>query len=218
MYRKRSYPKRSEAPIEKEWIPHTNLGKVVQEGKIVSLEEIFSQGYRIQEPEIVDRLLPNIQKEVLDMGIVQKQTDAGENSRFRVIVAVGNEDGYVGVGSGKVKQIRNAIDKATMYAKLKVIPIRRGCGSWECGCDKPHSLPFKCLGKCGSVKVELVPGPRGLGIVASEAATTILKLAGVKDCWSRSFGSTNTVSSLAFAVYDALRNTYGMVTPQEQIR
>ncbi len=203
---------------EKEWIPRTKLGKLVFEGKIVSMDEVFTQGYRIQETEIVDRLLPNLRQEVLDMGIVQKQTDAGEQSRFRVIVAVGNEDGYVGVGSGKAKQVRVAIEKAAMYAKLNVIPVLRGCGSWECGCGRPHSLPFKVSGKCGSVRIELIPGPRGLGIVANRVASTILKLAGVKDCWSRSYGSTSTTSSLAFAVYDALKNTYKTVTPEDWAR
>lgn len=203
---------------EKEWTPRTKLGKLVFEGKIVSMGEVFTQGYRIQETEIVDRLLPNLHQEVLDIGIVQKQTDAGEQSRFRVVVAVGNEDGYMGVGSGKAKQVRVAIEKAAMYAKLNIIPVFRGCGSWECGCRKPHSLPFKVSGKCGSVRVEFIPGPRGLGIVANRVASTILKLAGVKDCWSRSYGSTCTTSSLAFAVYDALKNTYKTVTPEDWAR
>ncbi len=206
------------AAEEQIWVPRTKLGRLVNEGKIASLDDIFVQGYRIQEPEIVDRLLPNYQHEVLNMGIVQKQTDAGEHSRFKVVAVVGNGDGYVGVGSGKVKQVRNAIDKAVMYAKLNITPIRRGCGSWECRCDKPHSIPFRVVGKCGSVRVELVPGPRGLGIVASEVAAVILRMAGVSDCWSRSSGSTNTVSSLAFAVYDALRNTYRMVAPADWSR
>ncbi|MEM3736766.1 MAG: 30S ribosomal protein S5 [Candidatus Bathyarchaeia archaeon] len=198
---------------EQLWSPRTKLGKLVNEGKITSLDEIFAQGYRIQEAEIVDKLLPNLKQEVLNISIVQKQTDAGEHSRFKVIAVVGNEDGYVGVGTSKLKQVRDAIDKAVMYAKLNITPIRRGCGSWECRCDQPHSLPFITVGKCGSVKVELVPGPRGLGLVASEVATIILRMAGISDCWSRSSGSTNTVSSLAFAVYDALRNTYRTATP-----
>ncbi|RLI28027.1 MAG: 30S ribosomal protein S5, partial [Candidatus Hecatellales archaeon] len=155
---------------ESEWVPRTKLGRLVLEGKIVSIEEVFTYGYRIQEPEIVDRLIPNLKQEVLSMGIVQKQTDAGEQSRFRVIVAVGNEDGYVGVGSGKAKQIRLAVDKASMYAKLNITPVRRGCGSWECGCGKPHSVPFRVEGKCGSVRFEIIPGPRGLGLVANEMA------------------------------------------------
>lgn len=202
----------------KVWVPKTRLGHMVAEGKIVSLEEIFAQGLRIQEPEIVDRLLPNIQQEVLTMGIVQKQTDAGEKSRFKVIVIVGDGKGYLGIGTGKSRPIRLGIDKATMYAKLNLIPTRRGCGSWECGCNLNHSLPFKVEGKCGSVRIELLPAPRGLGIVAGESASVVLKMAGIKDCWSKSFGSTKTMVSVIFATYDALRNTYRMLTPQDWVR
>lgn len=190
---------------------------MVMEGKLVSIEEVFSQGLKIQEPEVVDKLLPNLKDEVLSMNIVQKQTDAGEQTRFKVFVVVGNEDGYIGVGSGKAKQVRAAIEKAKMYSKMSITPVRRGCGSWECACNKPHSLPFRTVGKCGSVKVELLPGPRGLGIVANDVSSIVLKIAGVKDCWSRSFGSTETTSSLALAVYDALKNTYRIMTPQDWV-
>lgn len=197
------------------WTPRTKMGKLVQEGKITSLEEIFLQGQRVLEPEIIDVLLPNLQQKVLGVGLVQKQTDAGERSRFKAVVAVGDSEGYVGVGLGKAKQVRTAISKATAQAKLAVVPIRRGCGSWECGCKLPHSLPFKIQGKCGSVAVEMHPGPRGLGLVGGEVVKTLLGLAGIKDCWTRTFGSTNTLTSMAYAVYDALKNSYIMVTVAE---
>ncbi len=199
------------------WVPKTKVGKLVQAGDIVSLEDIFTQGLRIMEPEIVDVLLPNLQQEVLGIGFVQKQTDAGEKSRFKAVVAVGNGDGYIGIGDGKAKQVRTGIDKATLQAKLNITPARRGCGSWECGCGQPHSLPFKVRGKCGSVSIEILPGPRGLGLVGGEIPKTVLRLAGIHDCWTRSFGSTSTLSSTAFAVYDALKSTYRVVTPQDWI-
>ncbi|MEM3003756.1 MAG: 30S ribosomal protein S5 [Candidatus Bathyarchaeia archaeon] len=197
------------------WTPKTTIGKLVQEGKITSLQEIFLQGQRVLEPEIIDVLLPNLQQRVLGIGLAQKQTDAGERSRFKAVVAVGDTEGYVGVGLGKAKQVRTAISKATAQAKLAVIPIRRGCGSWECGCRLEHSLPFKVQGKCGSVRVELYPGPRGLGLVGGEVVKTILSLTGVRDCWTRTFGSTNTLTSIAYAVYEALRSTYTLVTVTE---
>jgi len=200
------------------WIPKTKVGKFVQDGHIVSLEEIFTQGMKIMEPEIVDVLLPNLQQEVLGIGFVQKQTDAGERSRFKAIVVVGNGEGYVGVGDGKARQVRTAIDKATIQAKLNIIPVRRGCGSWECGCNLPHSLPFEVKGKCGSVRIEIIPGPRGLGLVGGEIPKIILRMAGVKDCWTRTYGSTSTLASTAFAVYDGLRSTYKVVTPEDWVR
>jgi len=199
------------------WVPKTKVGRMVQAGQIVSLEDIFTQGLKIKEPEIIDVLLPGLKQEVLGIGFVQKQTDAGEKSRFKAIVAVGNGTGYLGVGGGKARQVRSAIDKATLNAKLNVVPIRRGCGSWECGCGQPHSIPFKVWGKCGSVGIEIIPGPRGLGLVGGETPKTILTLSGVKDCWTRSFGSTGTLGSMAYAIYEALRSTYRIVTPKDWV-
>ena len=200
-----------------EWIPRTRLGKMIHEGRISSMEEIFMEGLRIREPEIVDVLLPDLQEEVLNINLVQKQTDAGEKSQFKAIVAVGNRDGYVGLGSGKAKQVRTAIEKGAVDARLNVTLVRRGCGSWECGCGKPHSLPFKVQGKCGGVEIVLVPGPRGLGIVANEVGKIILGLAGVNDCWTKSYGSTKTIPSFAYAVFNALRETYSLVTPKDWV-
>lgn len=188
---------------------------MVQEGRITSLHEVFAEGYRIQETEIVDTLLPNLQQEVLDINLVQKQTDAGEKSRFKALVVVGNYEGFFGLGVGKAKQVREAIQKAVLDAKLNVVPVKRGCGSWECGCGDPHTLPFQVEGRCGSVKIQLLPAPRGLGVVAGDVAKTIISFVGIKDCWTRSFGSTRTVPSFAYATYDALKNTYRIVSPTE---
>ena len=199
------------------WIPRTKLGKMISEGNISSMEEIFSEGFKIREPEIVDALLPELQEEVININLVQKQTDAGEKSQFKAIVVVGNRDGYVGLGSGKAQQVRTAIQKGAADARLNITLVRRGCGSWECGCGRPHSLPFQVQGKCGGVQVVLIPGPRGLGVVASEEAKIILDLAGVKDCWTRSYGSTRTIPSFACAVFNALRKTYSFVTPKDWV-
>lgn len=201
-----------------EWKPRTKLGKMILEGHVSSIEEVFTEGLKIREPQIVDVLIPDLQEEVINISLVQKQTDAGEKSRFKAIVAVGNRDGYVGLGSAKARQVRTAIEKAAMDARLNITLVRRGCGSWECACGKPHSLPFEIRGKCGGVEIVLIPGPRGLGVVASEGAKVILGLAGVKDCWTRSYGSTRTVPSFAYAVFDALRKTYSLITPEEWVK
>ena len=141
---------------------------------------------------------------------MQKQTDAGERSRFRAIVAVGNSDGLIGLGMGKAARVRNAIEKGIKDAKMNIYPIRRGCGSWECDCDEPHTLPFKIHGKSGSVIVTLYPGAKGLGLVAGDIAKRILKLAGVKDCWSKSLGATKTTTSFSLATLDALKKNLHM--------
>ncbi|MEM2856563.1 MAG: 30S ribosomal protein S5 [Candidatus Nitrosocaldaceae archaeon] len=193
-----------------EWKPRTKLGMLIASGEIKSMEEVFSLGYRIQESEITEKLLPDIKSEVIHVGIVQKQTDAGEFTRFKAIVAAGNGNGFLGLGEGKAKQMRNAIEKATKEAYMNIIPIRLGCGSWECRCTNNHSVPYRVSGKGGSVRIELIPAPRGLGIVAGDNIKTMLRLAGIKDVWTRSFGSTNTASSTSKALYEALRNTFSM--------
>ena len=210
--------RRQSSESVEEWVPRTRLGKMIQEGKITSIEEVFTAGLQMREPQIVDALVPDLQEEVININLVQKQTDAGEKSRFKAIVAVGNRDGYIGLGSGKASQVRNAIEKAAADARLKIVPVRRGCGSWECGCGRLHSIPFQVEGKTGGVRVIFVPGPRGLGLVASEVAKVILGLAGIKDCWTRSYGSTRTIPSFAYAVFDALKQTYSLIVPTDWVK
>lgn len=220
MRRRRRFrrPRRRETDISETWTPKTSLGRMIKEGHVTSMEEISVEGLKIREPEIVDLLLSDLQEEVIHINLVQKQTDAGERSRFKAIVAVGNREGYIGLGDGKASQVRTAIEKAATNARLNVGFIRRGCGSWECGCRRPHSLPFKAEGKHSGVKVMIIPGPRGLGLVANEPAKLILRLAGVRDCWTRSLGSTRTIPSFAYAVFKALKKTYSVVTPQDWVR
>lgn len=204
--RQREDRRREQAP----WVPKTRLGVLVSTGKITSIEEIFESGQRIKEAEIVKHLLPDMKSNVVSVGIVQKQTDAGEITKFAAVVAVGNESGWFGVGRGKAVQMRSAIDKATNDAYLNIIPVKLGCGSWECRCGMLHSVPFRISGKGGSVRVEIIPAPRGLGLVAGETVRNLLTLAGVKDSWTRTYGSTNTMSSIANAVYDALKKIHGI--------
>jgi small subunit ribosomal protein S5 len=193
-----------------EWKPRTTLGTQVQTGKITTMDQIYENGWRIQEAEIVKHLLPDMKSQVVHVGIVQKQTDAGEMTRFNALVAVGNEAGWFGIGKGKASQMRISIDKATNASFLNVIPVKLGCGSWECKCNQLHSVPFKVRGRGGSVTIDIIPGPRGLGLVAGANIKSLLKLAGLKDAWTKSFGSTNTMSSTTKAVFNALRSTYSV--------
>ncbi|MCF8885417.1 MAG: 30S ribosomal protein S5 [Nitrososphaerota archaeon] len=199
--------------MESSWIPKTKVGRMVKSGQITSIDEIFANNLKITEPEIVDYLLPGLEQEVIDIKLVQKQTDAGERSRFKAIAVVGNRDGYVGLGTGKSVHVVSAIEKAIRNAKMNLTPVVRGCGSWECSCGTPHSLPVKVEGKWGSVKIQLLPGPRGLGIVAGETARIVLDLAGVQDVWTKTFGETRTTLSFAGATYMALKNTNKIILP-----
>ena len=202
-------------PVPEDWEPKTRLGKMVKEGRFTSIYDIFHYGYVIKEPEIVKLLVPDLEYEVIEIRLVQKQTDSGERSKFRAVVVVGNKAGLVGVGVDKDRQVPQAIQKALNRALLNIVPVKRGCGSWECGCGAPHSIAISSEGKWGSVKVYLKPAPRGLGIVAGDTAKKVIQLAGVEDVWAIAFGETRTPLSFAMATYDALRNTYKLVLPRK---
>ena len=201
-------PRRRRPEVEEVWIPKTSIGKRVLSGEINSMEEILSNGLRIQEAGIVKKLLPDLKTEVIDVGIIQKMTPNGQSTRFKALVAAGNENGWLGIGMGKSKQMRIAIEKANNAAYLSVSPVKLGCGSWECRCDQKHSVPFKVKGKGGSVTVEIIPAPRGLGLVAGPKIRNLLKMAGLKDAWTTAKGSTPTMNSTSKAVLECLRYTF----------
>jgi len=201
-------PRRRYQKVEEVWIPKTSIGKRVVAGEINSMEEILSQGLRIQEAGIIKKLLPDLKTEVIDVGIIQKMTPNGQSTRFKALVAAGNENGWLGIGMGKSKQMRIAIEKANNAAYLNVSPVKLGCGSWECRCDQKHSVPFKVKGKGGSVTIEILPAPRGLGLVAGRKIRNLLRLAGLKDAWTTAKGSTPTMNSTSKAVLNCLRQTF----------
>ncbi len=203
------FQRRERKRVEEEvWIPKTNLGKKVVSGEIDSMAEILSKGLRIQESGVVKKLLPDLKTEVIDVGIIQKMTPNGQSTRFKALVAAGNENGWLGIGMGKSKQMRIAIEKANNAAYLNVSPVKLGCGSWECRCDQKHSVPFKVKGKGGRVTIEILPGPRGLGLVAGGKIRDLLQLAGLKDAWTTAKGSTATMNSTSKALLNCLRQTF----------
>lgn len=205
---------------EKEWTPKTDLGRDVLNGKITNIDQILSDSRTILEPEIVDRLVPNLDSALLNIGQskgkfgggkrsiwrqTQKKTKEGNKPKFGACVVVGNHDGYVGIGYGKAKETMPARGKAVKNAKINLISVKRGCGSWACGCKQHHTIPFSVLGKCGSVRVLLKPAPKGTGLVSESEIKKILELAGVKDVYSKAFGQARTKINLAKACFDALK-------------
>jgi small subunit ribosomal protein S5 len=185
---------------------------MVKAGQITSVEEILKNNYVIKEKEILDVLVPNLKEEVIDIKMVQKQTDAGEQSRFQCSVVVGNTDGFVGIFSSKNKEVGPGIRKGIAKAKLHMIPVKRGCGSWECNCGGHHSIPFETTGKMGSVRVTLKPAPKGTGLVCSDTAKIVLRLAGITDIWTMTKGNTKNRANMAKAVFNALENMYKIMT------
>jgi len=190
-----------------EWFPKTRLGKLVKEGQVTTMQEAIESGLPIKEPEIIDALIPDIEDEVLDINMVQRMTDSGRRVKFRAAVIVGDENGYIGFGEAKDVQVGMAIRKAINKAKINVVPIKRACGSWECECDNPHTVPFEVKGKSGSVTISLKPAPLGLGLAAGTTAKKVLEKAGIKDVWTNSMGKTRTTINFAKATFNALKAT-----------
>jgi small subunit ribosomal protein S5 len=199
-----------------EWTPKTRLGSMFLRGEVTTMSQALATKLPLREPEIVDILLPDLKDEVIDVNIVQRMTDSGRRVKFRITVAVGNGDGFVGIGRAKGKEVGPSIRKAIDNAKLNIIEIKRGCGSWECGCGTPHSLPFEVVGKAGSVEVHLKPAPRGISLATGDVAKSILTLAGVKDSWGFVGGHTKTTINYAIATFEALRQTSKVRVTEDQ--
>jgi len=194
------------------WHPVTKLGRLVKNKKIVSLEDIFLFSLPIKEYQIVDYFLKDeLKDEVMKVMPVQKQTTAGQRTRFKAFVAVGDCNGHVGLGVKCSAEVANAIRGAIERAKLNIVPVRRGY--WGGTFGKPHTIPTKVTGKCGSVTMRLIPAPRGTGLSAARVPKKVLQFAGVQDIYTSATGATRTLGNFVKATYQALAKTYSVLTP-----
>lgn len=203
------------------WEPKTRLGRDVKDGKIKDIDEILDSNKKILEEQIVDYLM-NIRSDLISIGQAkgkfgggkrrawrqtQRKTKEGNVPTFSSMAIVGDRNGHVGIGVGKARETLPARDKAIRKAKLNLIKIIRTCASFDCSCTEKHTIPFEISGKSGSVKVTLIPAPQGTGLVVANELKKILKLAGVKDVYSKTFGNKRTTFNLAKACIEALRKT-----------
>merc|ERR1711972_453166 len=201
---------------EEEWKPTTKLGRLVKSGKVTSFEEIFRFAIPIKEPQIVDHLVKRNQNtlkdEVMKVKPVQKQTKAGQRTRFKAWVLIGDEAGHIGLGQKAHKEVQGAIKGATLDAKMNFYPVRKGY--WGNKIGLPHTVPFKMTGQCGSVRCRLVPAPRGTAIVGAPTSKKVLQFAGIHDCYTQSRGSTRTKGNFLYAIFRAVRKSYSFLTPE----
>ncbi|MBT7062962.1 30S ribosomal protein S5 [Candidatus Woesearchaeota archaeon] len=201
------------------WRPKTELGRRVKSKEITDIAEIIESGHRIMEAEIVDMLIPDLETDFILIGQAkgkfgggkrrifrqtQKKTKEGNKPVFSVMAVVG-KDGYVGIGIGRAKETMPSRDKAVRNAKLNLTQISRGCGSWQCTCGEPHSIPFKMEGKEASVEVKFMPAPKGTGLVIDNEIKKIFRLAGIKDVWCKTKGQSRQKANLVSATMKALK-------------
>ena len=214
-----------------QWVPKTELGKEVFEGKI-GLADIFKNGRKIKEAKMVEYLIHDLKTEIVFIGdspgkgggsrkTPTKRTarmhSSGRRYKTSSLMLVGNSNGYIGMGRSDSKDNRTAIAKATEKAKLSIIPVERGCGSWECACNDKHSIPFTVEGKAGSVRVVLIPAPKGLGLCIGDEAKKMMRLAGIKDIWSKTFGDSRSRGNYMEAVFNAFKKMNAMKIEHEDI-
>jgi len=222
------------SPVDlSKWIPRTELGRKVMNGEIKSIHQIFELGYVIREPEIIDYLFPNLSEEIIYIGgmpgkgggkmrtplrITTRMHRSGRRRTIHALMTVGNKNGVVGVGYAIGKDAKSAIEKAGRQARLNVMLIRRGCGSWECNCCGTHSIPFKAEGKRGSVKVFLIPAPKGISLGVADEIKKVMRLAGIHDLWMKSRGDTGTRVNFIFAVFEAFKNLNKLKADDDAIK
>ncbi len=212
---------RGQTGVSDAWNPKTNLGLEVKSGKIKDMDEILKNNRKIMESEISDSLL-DLKTDLISIGQskgkfgggkrrawrqTQRKTEEVNVPTFSAMAIVGDENGHVGFGYGKSMETLPARDKALRQAKLNIIKVTRSCSGFDCDCSELHTVPFKVTGKSGSVRITLIPAPQGTGLVVANELKKVLKLAGIKDVYSKSFGKARTSFNLIKACFDALEKT-----------
>ena len=193
-----------------QWVPKTAIGKKVKDGEIKSIQELFDRNYTVMEPEIFDVLVSGPLESLVDFKKTTRVTRQGRNFSFRATVIIGDGQEFIGIGTGKDKERFPAIRKATRNAKLDLVRVRKGVGSWESSATTGASMPYRVAGKSASVRVELMPAPEGTGLVVGEAIKDVMRFAGVKDVWSKTSGNTRSKLDFVKAAVNALSNTTKM--------
>ena len=211
------------------WQPKTELGRQVKTGELTSIDAVLSTGKKVLEPEIIDALMTT-ENELLLIGQAkgkfgggqrrifrqtQKKTRDGNTQSFATCAVIGDRDGHVGVGFGKSKETVPAREKALRQAKLNMIQVRRGTGSWEDQSTEAHSIPFAVEGKCGSYTIRLMPAPKGKGLICDKEVAKILALAGINNIWAKSFGQTKNKINVIKATMQALRRLSKVYVTEE---
>ncbi|MFO7793653.1 MAG: 30S ribosomal protein S5 [Candidatus Nanohaloarchaea archaeon] len=219
----------AEQESEEIWKPKTKLGKKVANGEITDIVEALDYERPIMEPELVDQLV-DLDEEVILIGgtpgkgggkrrTVSKRTarmhKSGARYSSNAMTVLGDRNRVIGLGTGESEDTRASIDDANREAKLNLIKVPKGNGSWEDTGEDNSSIPYAVEGKSGSVTVELKPAPRGTGLACSDEVKKIMELAGIENIWVKTRGTTRTRENLTRATFNALEKLTEMKTREE---
>jgi small subunit ribosomal protein S5 len=144
--------------------------------------------------ERIDASGLDLKDQVLSINRVTKVVKGGKNMSFAALVVVGNENGIVGFGSGKAREVPLAIKKGLEAAKKNLIRVPLN----------GHTVPHQVTGIYGAGRVLLKPAPEGKGVIAGGPVRAIMQLVGVRDVVTKSIGSSNP-HNVVRATFEGLR-------------
>mgnify|MGYP000712522017 CR=1 FL=1 len=134
---------------------------------------------------IIDASQLELNDKVVTIKRVTKTVKGGRNMRFTALVVVGDGNGHVGAGLGKAVEIPEAIRKGKEDAVKHIVEINL---------DENNSITHDFIGKYGSANVLLKKAPEGTGIIAGGPVRALLELAGFKNVFGKSLGSSNAMN------------------------
>jgi small subunit ribosomal protein S5 len=141
----------------------------------------------------------SFQEKVIQISRVTKVCKGGKKLAFRAVIAVGNENGKVGVGVGKADDVVNAISKAIVDAKRNLIDVFL---------TKTKTIPHNVTGNFGACSVLVKPASQGTGVIAGSSIRILLELAGVKNIVAKQLGSKNLLNNAraTISAFESIKN------------